>query len=213
MDYQAVIVDFDGINRKVLPQGLRVYLRGIWRLGFWRTLELLEFVLYLIWQEILAYGGLFLGVEKPVFHPANLRDLIPGSRELLRDLKEQGYPLAMVTNRKRRILKWHCARLDLPLEIFDHIATRDGPFRKPDPRVFDSILDIWQLSPQKILYVCDRYEIDYLAAKARGLPAVLVCSAYTTRSDFLKLGVTPEEIIDSIASLPEYLAQKQNRPF
>lgn len=205
---KAIICDFDGVNRKILPSGTMVYLKGIQRLGFWRTLEMFRVALYLLFQEILAYFGLLLGSPKPLWHQGNQRDLIPGSIETLKYLKGEGYKLGMVTNRKRKILGWHAGRLGLDLGLFDLIITRDSPFKKPDPRVFREFFCLWKLFPQEILYVGDRYELDYLTTQEAGLKIIMVCSSFTTHSDFLKLGVSGEEILRSLVDLPAYLKRR-----
>lgn len=205
---KAIICDFDGVNRKILPIGIMVYLRGIRRLGFWRSLEILEVVCYLFFQEFLAYFGLILGVKNISPHHFLRKDSIPGSVAVLEALKLQGYKLGMVTNRKRAVLEWHAGRLGLDLGLFDLIIARDGSLKKPNPQVFAGFFRLWNLSPAEMLYVGDRYELDYLGASRAGLAIAMVCSGFTTYNDFLKLGVLAEEIIPSLSELPAYLPRR-----
>ncbi len=199
---KGVIVDFDGVNRKVLPIGFKVYFRGMLRLGFWRSVEIFGFVLHLFWQEVIAYCGSLLQI-KPWSHALLQRDIIPGSIEIVQKLKQQGFLLGMVTNRKRKILEWHAARVGLDLDLFDLIVCRDGILKKPNPAVFNIFRQEWKVDFADLTYIGDRYELDYLAAVGADIGQIyMVCSGYTTREDFLRLGVPESQILDSLAELP-----------
>lgn len=206
MVVKAAIFDFDGVNRKILPIGWKLYLRGIWRLGFWRTLEIMEFVCYLALQELIAYFGIAMRFKPPKNHRFFCQDVIPGSIEMINVLKEKGFLLGIVTNRSRSMLDWHASRVGLDLKLFYPIVCRDGPLKKPNPAVFKTFQERWQIELSDIAYIGDRYEMDYLAAEHAGIGHIfMVCSGYTNHADFRRLGVLEEEIIDSIVDLPLHL--------
>lgn len=47
---------------------------------------------------------------------------------------------------------------------------------KPDPRGFQVAAEIWDLPTDQVLMVGDRYEVDFVGARAAGMPCVLVGS-------------------------------------
>ncbi|MDD5626407.1 MAG: HAD-IA family hydrolase [Patescibacteria group bacterium] len=192
-EIKITLFDFDGVLRLFLTNSLGLCFKTAYRLGLWKTLKNIPLVIYLFLQEVSAYLSLPLGTSR--------KDLIPGAIDVISYLKREEYLLGIVTVRSSKILRWHARRLGLDLNVFDIIITRDDDFKKPDPRVFDPILQQWPIKPSEILLIGDSYKSDFMAGKAAGVGVLMITSSYMKREDFLKLGVKSEEIIDSLADL------------
>jgi len=196
-EIKITLFDFDGVLRLFLTNSLGLCFKTAYRLGIWQSLKKIPLILCLLLQELCAYTALPLSGRK---------DLIPGAIETILHLKEKGYLVGIVTIRSLKILKWHARRLGLDLNILDVIVTREQ-FKKPDPRVFTPILQKWPIKPSEILLIGDSYESDFMAAQAAGVRVLMITSSYMKREDLLKLGLKPDEIIDSLAELESHLKQ------
>ena len=200
-EIKITLFDFDGVLRLFLTNSLRLCFKTAYRLGLRKTLKKIPLVIYLLLQEVSAYFSLPLGTSR--------KDLIPGAIDVISYLKREEYLLGIVTVRSLKILRWHARRLGLDLNVFDIIVTRDE-FKKPDPRVFDPILQRWPIKPSEILLIGDSYESDFMAAQSAGVRVLMITSSYMKREDLLKLGLKPEEIIDSLTEVEDYLNKESS---
>lgn len=107
----------------------------------------------------------------------------PGVSELLDELEDAGVRLAVATTGSR---KWVDPLLDqlFGLERFDPIVASDeAPDRKPDPMAHQLALERLGMSPSAALGLEDSAN-GLQAAKAAGLPCVIVVNDYTREQDF-----------------------------
>lgn len=130
-------------------------------------------------REIRAYYGRWIEM---------IGGAIPGTTELMRELKEVGLPLFALSN-------WHCQtfariRHAYPaLDLFDEIVlSGEHGVLKPDLRLFAIALDCFAIPPENLLFVDDRAENIEGAAKA-GLPGVVFTDADSLRRDLIARGV------------------------
>jgi len=125
------------------------------------------------------------------FHPEN--QVAPDVPETLATLKDAGYTLGLVSNRRNPCHE-ECEELGLrPYLDFAYVAGEVDVW-KPDPRIFDRALEITGSAPERVIYVGDNYFADILGAKNAGLQPVL----------FDPTGIFPEAdcpVINSIKAL------------
>ena len=99
--------------------------------------------------------------------------LFPGTRALLRELRERGLVLGVISNwsaRLDRVLE----RLELA-DAFDFVlASAVEGVEKPDPAIFERALDRAGVAPADALHAGDQPELDTRPARALGMRAVLV---------------------------------------
>lgn len=104
----------------------------------------------------------------------------PGARQLLRDVAQAGGLNLVVTHRERSSAQ--SLLRGLGLEVDDLISTSDGHARKPDPEMYQLMLERHGLTAGDCLAVGDR-PIDAEAAMAAGLTAAMVECAMVPLED------------------------------
>jgi 2-haloacid dehalogenase len=103
--------------------------------------------------------------------PEMLGGAVPGSVEVLADLRAAGVPLYALTNGSAETFAITRGRFEF-LEWFDGVVV-SGEERliKPDPAIFQLLLDRFGLAPEAALFVDDS-EANVAAARELGLDAV-----------------------------------------
>jgi putative hydrolase of the HAD superfamily len=98
---------------------------------------------------------------------------VPGTREMLGELRSAGLALGVVSNADGRVVDYLEAAglggcFDLVLD-----SALVG-IEKPDPRIFGLACARLGVAPGEAVHVGDTYEVDVLGARAAGISAVLV---------------------------------------
>lgn len=109
--------------------------------------------------------------------------LMPGVRELLRDLRSCGIARAVASSSSRQhVLHW-LERTGIP-DAFDAVCTRDDVLHaKPAPDLFLTAMHRLRAAPEECLVLEDSVN-GLRAAMAAGVPCVNVPSPVTKGSDF-----------------------------
>ena len=110
----------------------------------------------------------------------------PGIPALLSRLKEEGWRVAILSN------KPHGAVLSLRDEFFPGIAAagdRDGCPRKPDPTALFALMKEEGFDPGRTIYVGDS-EVDVALAKNASLPCAAVAWGYRSEAQLKEAGAT-----------------------
>ncbi|MHA1998617.1 MAG: HAD-IIA family hydrolase [Promethearchaeota archaeon] len=76
-----------------------------------------------------------------------------------------------------------------------------SPYGKPNPSVFDGIIEATGVETREMIMVGDRLETDILSAKRAGITSLLVMTGITTRKDRIPSRMTPDFTIESIADI------------
>ncbi|HUO20490.1 MAG TPA: phosphoglycolate phosphatase [Steroidobacteraceae bacterium] len=109
--------------------------------------------------------------------PVARTTVYPGVRATLEAFREEGIPLAVLTNKLSRSTGLVLERLDLA-RYFSRVVSGDSlAFRKPDPRVLLALLAEFAVSPAASLMVGDS-EVDADTARAAGVPFVQMTYGY-----------------------------------
>eukprot|EP00743_Colponemidia_sp_Colp-15_P010781 GILK01011923.1.p1 GENE.GILK01011923.1~~GILK01011923.1.p1 ORF type:complete len:655 (+),score=117.37 GILK01011923.1:388-2352(+) len=145
-------------------------------------------------------------------------ELFPGAIEMLQKLRQDGYKLALVTNandveRQERAIDFGNLR-----QYFDPIfVSGTVGFGKPDPRIFQLVLDKWQMSPGQVVCVGDMIGRDVLCGKRAGIRSIWAAmephSADRNSRDILT--VKPDMAVSSLLQVPaaiQYLDYKAQNP-
>jgi phosphoglycolate phosphatase len=122
-----------------------------------------------------------------------------GAEECLRELREEGLSLAIVSNIGRRAMDATLRRLEVE-DAVDLVLSRDDVrLMKPDGEGLRQALDHFGLEPHEALFVGDS-RTDILAARAAGLRVAIVTGG---ESDLEALGVDPpDHLVTSLTEIP-----------
>ncbi len=149
-----------------------------------------------------VYRRLWFGryVDEPV--------LFEGVEGLLEGLAEEGRLLAVATAKSRRGLATDLERTGLG-RFFQASRTVDEASSKPSPDMLLGILNELGVRPKEALMVGDAVH-DLQMANNAGVASVGVASGTTARD--VLLGSGPLECLDTVAALPEWLAENARDP-
>ncbi len=138
------------------------------------------------------FGDLFREMGRPRAWRA-----VPGTRQLLAELRSLGWALAIVSNFDRRL-----PRILRGLEIAEWldavILCSDVGAAKPDAAIFQRALERLGMPPARAVVVGDDDELDIRAARAAGLRAIDVKS-------LAKL----DDLLDQLAALPDHPGERR----
>ena len=127
--------------------------------------------------------------------------LFPGVREVLRNLQDRGFLLAVATGKGRNGLNRELANTKLH-HVFNVTRCADETFSKPHPLMLEEILEETMLSPAQALMVGDT-EYDLEMAMNAKIPSVGVSWGV---HDVARLrAFKPMAIVDSLSELTEFL--------
>jgi len=125
-----------------------------------------------------------------------------GAREALVTLHEAGLPLAVVTNKYHRFAVGLLQRLDLARHLRVVVGGDTCERRKPDPMPLHHACTQLGVAPADALMVGDSAN-DVEAARAAGMPVVLVPYGYTEGEDPRQWSC--DHMVDNLAQLPGLL--------
>ncbi len=125
-----------------------------------------------------------------------------GAREALVTLHAAGLPLAVVTNKYHRFAVGLLQRLDLARHLRVVVGGDTCERRKPDPMPLHHACTQLGVAPADALMVGDSAN-DVEAARAAGMPVVLVPYGYTEGEDPRQWSC--DHMVDNLAQLPGLL--------
>jgi len=128
--------------------------------------------------------------------------LYPGAQETLARLHQAGKPLACVTNKPAVFARPLLEGLGVTRYFDPIIGGGDLPCKKPDPLPLQHVADQWALAPTDCVLVGDSIS-DFRAARACGMPVILVNYGYSQGLDLAELGA--DAVIDSFAQVTEII--------
>jgi putative hydrolase of the HAD superfamily len=100
--------------------------------------------------------------------------LFPSTLPVLREMKRDGYFLAIVSDAQKAYC-WEEARILGLTQFFDHmIVSTELGFKKPDPRLFAVTCDLLNVPPAEAVYIGDNFDRDVPGSKQIGMPVILL---------------------------------------
>ncbi len=142
---------------------------------------------------------------------AEIATIEPGTRQVLRQLRDQGYQLGLVSNTfvPGHVLDAHLEQLDL-LQYFPHrIYSCDVRYRKPDRRIFHAALDRIGVAAPQAVFIGDNLHADIFGARRAGLLPIWKRPMHI-RHHRLPNDNTPR--IDRLIELPPLLDRVRGEP-
>lgn len=215
---KLLVFDVDGTVLDTLDSIIHHVNESLHENGFYRVDDKEYF------REILGYGSRYL-IEKALIFPYNhiydknltteildhylerynnnpshLTDAFEGMKELLSDLKEEGYILVAYSNKPDSVLQKVIKEV-LPENTFDFVTgiKSDMP-SKPHPGALEDILKDFNVSKEDAIYIGDS-EVDVQTAQNAGVRSIAVTWGFRDR-EFLE-EQKPDYIVDSMDELRE----------
>ena len=149
------------------------------------------------WQNTLADFRKYYSL-----HSSDKTKPYPGVLEVLKELKKQGYILAVATNKLTEISRGLIEGF-YP-KIFDFVqGDQPGMDRKPAPMMVTSLCERFNVKKKDAFYIGDT-DIDMMTAENSEVDYVLVTYGYRTKEE-LSIMCKGKPTIDRIEELPNYL--------
>ena len=122
--------------------------------------------------------------------------LLPGARKVLRQLKEDGYLLAIASNRPTRfsLIALKCLMIR---KYFDYVLCADQVKKgKPSPILLRQIIKKLAVKPRYAVYVGDM-DIDVMAGNRAGIKTIAVLTGSCSRTELKAL--KPAKIVKNVS--------------
>lgn len=128
--------------------------------------------------------------------------IYPGEKEVLKKLYEEGYILAIATQKAKKMALKSLEMNDI-CDYFSLILTASDGFKtKPNPEMINYIMANFNCKPDETVMIGDT-AYDYLAAKNANIRCVLFKGSKRTYSE----EVNPDAIVDTYDAIYQYLKQ------
>ena len=112
--------------------------------------------------------------------------------DILMDIKRRGYPLYALSN-------WNDIKFPIALKEFPFLGLFDGrivsgevKLAKPDPLIYQLLLNTYKLNPRECLFIDDRLE-NVEAARALGIESVQFISPRQLEQELIQYGIIPTD--------------------
>ena len=128
--------------------------------------------------------------------------MFPKAKAAIEKAKNAGHRLGVLSSGKKQFVEGHL-RYQGIAQHFEYVHGSDSsPHAKPDPRVFDDILEYFREPKKNVVYVGDMIT-DFEAATAAGIRFVGVTTGHHDENRFRAVGC--ETVIDSLEQLEDVL--------
>lgn len=152
-------------------------------------------------EAFAAYGRIF--DDNCTYHVTPY-DGVP---ELLRELKDRGLKLGVLSNKPDRQAV-HVVKEIFGEGIFDEVrGQREGVPRKPDPAAVTAMAEAFGADASEILYIGDS-EVDGATGRRAGMDTILVSWGFRSRQVLEQAG--PKWIVDSAEEILEIIDERKN---
>ncbi|MBF0191331.1 MAG: phosphoglycolate phosphatase [Magnetococcales bacterium] len=126
----------------------------------------------------------------------------PHVMSTLQSLSDQGFAMAVVTNKPEHLARAMLRQLDLDRFFPVVIGGETLPRRKPDPLPVRHALEQLDI-PATLGVMIGDSETDLQAARNAGIPVILYAHGYNRGQDVREL--QPDRVMDHFGQLPEFL--------
>ncbi|XP_068020260.1 haloacid dehalogenase-like hydrolase domain-containing protein 3 [Melanerpes formicivorus] len=123
-------------------------------------------------------------------------ELLPGASETLRQCRQRGFRMGVVSNFDQRLETILC-QCNLRHHFDFVLSSEAAGFAKPDGRIFQQALRLGGVPPGQAAHVGDDYSRDYRAARAVGMHSFLLCADRQGEQP----EVPPEHVLPTLSHL------------
>lgn len=128
---------------------------------------------------------------KQIFYPESLPHMMPpnyNTFELLKELKESGYNIYILSNMDKSMSEYFRNVFEIDNYISGAVYSFEVNFKKPNRKIFDALIEKYNLNPSETLYIDDSTK-NTEAARNLGFNTIVFKNAEKTIPkirDFLK---------------------------
>jgi HAD superfamily hydrolase (TIGR01662 family) len=129
---------------------------------------------------------------------------MPGHKAVLQELKDEGYRIGLISNagdagNVQRLIDKVAIRPYLDPIL---VSATEG-IRKPDVRLFQKLLGVWDLPPSRVVMIGDSLRADILGAKRAGMHSIWLTAAADSLENRADAGViVPEATAEQLTQVP-----------
>lgn len=128
-------------------------------------------------------------LDRLFFHIKDSLDLVPGTVELMERLVGAGYRVFALSDNVREIVLYLRQRHDFWRHFEGVVISAELGFLKPDPRIFDHLLQSFALRPEETVFL-DDVPRNVEGARAADMHAIQFTDIARAEADLAVLGVT-----------------------
>ncbi len=140
------------------------------------------------WARLIKNNNLSISIAKLKEAARDNFEEIGGTREIIEDLKKQGYRLGLLSNHSKEWIA-HCEKKFDYHKLFNSVLySFEIGICKPDKRAYEKILEKLNAKPGECLFIDDSRK-NIQAAKELGINTILFKSNNQLTDDLLKFGV------------------------
>lgn len=134
---------------------------------------------------------------------------MPGVHSVLEELREAGLRLGIVSNASDSANVHRLVDNAKLRSYFDPIVvSAEQRVRKPDKRVFDPVLNAWDIPPQRLVMTGDSLAADIIGARNVGMFSIwLTADADTPGNQALRDKVKPDAAASELVEVPAIIRQ------
>ena len=127
---------------------------------------------------------------------------LPGTEEVVRALHPH-VKLAVISNtRSHHLIDGIVTKLGIREHFDPFVTSADFGFRKPSPKLFEAVLEAWQLPAEKVVMVGDSLRKDIAPAKKFGMRTIWQKVDARTDGD-----VQPEAVTEKPIDILEFISR------
>jgi HAD superfamily hydrolase (TIGR01662 family) len=128
---------------------------------------------------------------------------VPGMSRVLDQLATRGYLLGLVSNagdapNVHRLL----AKADLESSFDPVLVSASVGLRKPQPGIFERLLEAWGLAPEQVVMVGDSLEEDVLGANRVGMWTIWVRGVAGASRELSEVDAPPDSVAETLLEVP-----------
>ncbi len=132
----------------------------------------------------------------------------PEAKGAIEELSKKKHRLGVLSSGNKQFVEGHLRNNGI-LEHFEYIHGADSsPYIKPDPRVFDDIVDHFSVPRPEIIYIGDLVT-DFQAANGANIPFIAVTTGHHDEKRFEAIGCS--NIIASLAQLQDAITHPETK--
>lgn len=131
--------------------------------------------------------------------------LFAGMKELIQNLRQTGYLLAVATGKSRRGLDRALTVTELD-GFFDHSRTADECFSKPHPAMLLELMTVMNVTPRRTIMIGDTSH-DINMANNAAVPSIAVTYGAHPEAELKRCTPEPIAFIDSVKALRQWFEQ------
>jgi len=135
---------------------------------------------------------------------------MPGVHEVLEELRQAGLRLGIISNASDAANVHRLVDKANLRPFFDPIiVSAEERIRKPDTRIFEILLQAWDLPPQRLVMTGDSLPADIVGARQVGMYSIwLTADADTPSNRAVRDEIEPDAVAEELVDVPDIIRRR-----